>query len=65
MSEKIYSICLKNQRFDFTQSDLDSIRKGTTKTEGGRQFVHVFTKNGRVDVLKEEFDAAISKVNSK
>jgi hypothetical protein len=61
MGEKIYSIVLKGQRFDFTQTDLDSIKKGTTTTEGGRKFVHISTKNGRLDVLQEEFDKVIAK----
>jgi hypothetical protein len=60
--EKIYSVVIKGQRFDFTQADLESIKKGTTITEGGRKFIHLFTKNGRMDVLKEDFDKTIEKL---
>jgi len=60
---KVYSLVIKNQRFDFTQEDLDSIKKGTTITESGRKFVH-FTKNGRrVDILKEEFDKIVGDIS--
>jgi len=64
MSEKIYSIVVKGQRFDFTQAELDNIKKGTTITEGGRKFVHLFTKMGRLDVLKEEFDKTVEKCST-
>ena len=62
---KVYSIVVKGQRFDFTDQDLEEIKKGTTITEGGRKFVHLFTKGGRIDVLKEEFDKTIKAVEDK
>jgi len=65
MGEKIYSIVVKNQRYDLTQQMLESIKKGATLTEGGRKFVH-FTKDGRrVDVLKEDFDKAMDAAKAK
>jgi len=57
---KIYSMVIKGQRIDFTDADLEAIKKGETKTEGGRTFVHLFSKSGRVDVLKEEFDKQLT-----
>ena len=59
---KVYSIVVKGQRIDFTDADLEEIKKGTTITTGGRTFVHLFSKNGRIDILKEEFDKQIAKV---
>lgn len=59
---KIYSMVIKGQRIDFTDADLEAIKKGTTVTDGGRTFVHLFSKAGRVDVLKEEFDKQLAKV---
>lgn len=61
MSEKIYSVVVKGQRFDFTQAELENIKKGVTTTEGGRKFVHLFTQSGRLDVLKEDFDKTLEK----
>ena len=58
---KIYSIIIKGQRVDFTDADLDAIKKGETMTDGGRTFVHLFAKSGRVDILKEEFDKLVQK----
>ena len=59
---KVYSMVIKGQRIDFTDADLEAIRKGETKTDGGRTFVHLFSKSGRVDVLKEDFDKQMAKV---
>lgn len=59
---KVYSVIVKGQRIDFTDADLEAIKKGTTKTDGGRTFVHLFSKNGRIDILKEEFDKQIAKI---
>ena len=58
---KIYSVVVKGQRIDFTDADLESIKKGETTTDGGRTFVHLFSKGGRVDILKEEFDKQLAK----
>jgi hypothetical protein len=58
---KIYSVVVKGQRIDFTDADLEAIRKGETKTDGGRTFVHLFSKSGRVDLLKEDFDKQMAK----
>jgi hypothetical protein len=58
---KIYSVIVKNQRFDFTDADLESIKKGTTLTESGKMIVNLFTKQGRLTVTKAEFDAALEK----
>jgi len=58
---KIYSVIVKGQRIDFTDADLEAIKKGETKTDGGRTFVHLFSKSGRVDLLKEDFDKQITK----
>ena len=59
---KVYSMVIKGQRIDFTDADLEAIKKGETKTDGGRTFVHLFSKTGRVDVLKEEFDKQLTKL---
>jgi hypothetical protein len=60
MGDKVYSVVIKNQRFDLTAQMLEDIKKGVTSTEGGRKFVH-FTKDGhRVDILKEDFDKALN-----
>jgi hypothetical protein len=52
---------IKGQRIDFTDADLEAIKKGETKTDSGRTMVHLFGKSGRVDMLKKDFDAQISK----
>lgn len=61
MGEKIYSLVIKGQRVEFTQSDLDNIKKGNVESEKSKQIVCLFTKSGRLDVTKEEFDSIITK----
>ncbi|TDI97062.1 MAG: hypothetical protein E2O29_02150 [Deltaproteobacteria bacterium] len=58
---KVYTIVVKGQRFDFTQADLDAIKKGEVTTETQKKIVHVFTSKGRIDVGKQEFDNEIKK----
>jgi hypothetical protein len=58
---KIYSVVVKGQRIDFTDADLEAIKKGETKTDDGRTIVHLFSKSGRVDVPKAEFDKMLQK----
>ncbi|TDI97028.1 MAG: hypothetical protein E2O29_01980 [Deltaproteobacteria bacterium] len=60
---KIYSVIIKGYRIDVTEEQLNTIRKGTTVTDGGRRFVHLFVKNESVSILKEEFEKAIEKRN--
>lgn len=58
---KVYTIVVKGQRIDFTQADLNTIKKGEVHTDTQKKIVHVFTGKGRVDVDKKEFDATIRK----
>ena len=58
---KIYSVIIKGYRIDVTEDQLKTIRKGTTTTDSGRRFVHLFVKNEPVSILKEEFEKAIQK----
>lgn len=58
---KIYSVVVKGHRIDVTEEDLNKIRKGTTTTDSGRKFVHLFIKNQPVAILKEEFEKALQK----
>ena len=60
---KVYSMVIKGQRIDFTDADLEQIKKGTTLTEAGNKIVHLFSKAGRVDVPKAEFDAQFAKLS--
>lgn len=64
MGEKIYSLSVNGKRLDISIEQLHKIHKSTTTTEGGRKFVHIFTKDGRLDVLKEKFDDAIQKAEA-
>ena len=61
---KIYSVVVKGQRMDFTDEDLEKIRKGETKSDTGKMIVHLFSKSGRVDLSKEEFDKQLVKVTA-
>lgn len=56
---KIYSVVIKGYRIDVTEDQLNTIRKGTTLTDGGRKFVHLFIKGKMVSILKDEFETAI------
>lgn len=58
---KVYTIIVKGQRIDFTQADLDTIKKGEVHTDTQKKIVHVFTSKGRVDVDKNKFDDTIRK----
>jgi len=60
---KVYSMVIKGQRIDFTDADLEQIKKGTTLTEEGNKIVHLFSKSGRVDVPKAEFDTQFVKLS--
>lgn len=60
---KVYSMVIKGQRLDFTDADLEAIKKGTTLTETGNKIVHLFSKTGRVDVPKAEFDEQFAKLS--
>lgn len=58
---KTYSMTIKGQRVDFTDADLNAIKNGTAKPAEGTKVVHLFSKTGRVDVPKADFEAHLVK----
>ena len=44
MGEKIYSLSVNGKRLDINIEQLHKIHRSTTITDGGRKFVHIFTK---------------------